>query len=362
MEEVVSVPVLDSQAMLFIQRFKEVENFYQSVWKPRYDQQIQFIKTAIALDKVDEIVDRVWKVRHNGINDVAQGGLGAAVIDSMRQQFEQLTLEIIQDSRPEKYEQLMSRMSGWRDQGLIEKLPKVLLGRAFATLHPATYHTLVAEDKQERVLKWFCEHTGFSSPLGSWAHKATALAKHLGAIEAFDGGEFEHNLFPWFVHEQLGSENDYLTFKSGHKPRPASTFVELPAAQRKIILRHNSLQTYLYGLLFNEYESCGASVGTELATGSGGFADAVVRFSDNRCFLYEIKVSATAADAVRQALGQLLEYAYRKPTFEIEKMFIVAEPLLDVETQQFLQTLNTRFGLTLEYLRLTLPNDDLIDG
>lgn len=94
---------------------------------------------------------------------------------------------------------------------------------------------------------------------------------------------------------------------------------------------------------------------TELPTGTGGFADAVVRRSDSQFDLYEIKVAATAADAVRQAMGQLLEYAYRRGGLEPARLFVVAEPLLDEVTEAFLQRMKEEFGLNLAYFRIRAP-------
>ncbi|MGH8425367.1 MAG: hypothetical protein ACRER3_23920, partial [Pseudomonas fluorescens] len=215
---------------------------------------------------------------------------------------------------------------------------------------------LVVEEKHEQVLPWFCAHTGFSVPNGNWAQKAQALMAHMNLIGAFEGENVLRSMFPWFVFEHLRAADQIIPFIPGHKERPPSAVVDLPATSRQVLLRHNRLQTHLYGLLCDQYGK--QHVKTEHATGSGGYADALVRLSDDRCFLYEIKVVLTAASAVREALGQLLEYAYRPGGFEPERLFIVAEPVLDEITEQFLARLNEEFRFRLEYFQIKLPNDD----
>ncbi|MBK5437351.1 hypothetical protein JFV30_11020 [Pseudomonas sp. TH32] len=344
----------NNDVTMMIDRFMEPKNRYQSSWKPDYRETVDKVKAAINEGRVSDIVDRIWLTPNNGVCNIGQGGLGAESVNVLRDEFKALTLEIAADGSPEKYQQVLLRLTKWRDDKLTKKLPRLLIGRAFATLHPELYHTLVAPHMQDKVSQWLSENTGFSAPEGNWAHKAQALTKHLGSLAIFSDKILERNMFPWFVFEQLCNKKQEVPFKAGHTKRPDEAYYDLSAAQRKVWLRHNKLQTELFRMLDHEFKGL---VGTEQSSGSGGYADALVRFSDNRCFLYEIKVASTAARAVRDALGQLLEYAYRPKGLEPEKMFIVAEPELDPGTNQFIQRLNTEFGLKLQYMRVTLPDD-----
>lgn len=80
-----------------------------------------------------------------------------------------------------------------------------------------------------------------------------------------------------------------------------------------------------------------------------------MRNSEGTCHPYEIKVAETASEIVRQAMGQLLEYAFRKGGLEPTRLFAVGEPLLDTLTRDFVARLNTQFNLNIEYLQVTLP-------
>ena len=96
------------------------------------------------------------------------------------------------------------------------------------------------------------------------------------------------------------------------------------------------------------------AVGTEQATGTGGRADALVRLSGGRCELYEIKPATTAADAVRQAMGQLLEYAYRRGGLQPVSLCVVCDAPLDDITAEFLSRLKSQFALPIEYLQVSV--------
>ncbi|MCU0071280.1 hypothetical protein N8H71_06750 [Pseudomonas koreensis] len=350
------MPLPDAEALMLIEGFKDPANRFQSVWRPHYANTISTIRQALLSGQVADVVDLIWSEGDNGVSNAAQGVLGLPVIHALRAQFEALTHDIAMDGSPESFYRVVTMMEEWRDEKMIPKLPMLLIARAFAAIHPERYPTLVVEEKLEKVLGWFSFHTGLTMPGGNWASKAQALMSHMNLIDTFDGENIFRSMFPWFVYEQLGDANQRVPFTPGHRERPESTIVDLPATSRQVLLRHNRLQTHLYGLLSAQYGR--GFVKTEQATGSGGYADALVRLSDSQCILYEIKVALTAASAVRQAMGQLLEYAFRSGRFEPEKLVIVAEPELDPVTEKFLQRLNDEFRLRLEYLRIELPGDE----
>jgi hypothetical protein len=98
-------------------------------------------------------------------------------------------------------------------------------------------------------------------------------------------------------------------------------------------------------------------VWTEHPTGTGGYADAIVRQPDHSCQLYEIKIAGTASEVVRQAMGQLLEYGFREGGLEPVKLFVVGEPALDDVTRRFLVRLCADFNMDIDYLQVELPHD-----
>jgi hypothetical protein len=93
-------------------------------------------------------------------------------------------------------------------------------------------------------------------------------------------------------------------------------------------------------------------VWTEYPTGTGGFADAIARQPNGTCHLYEIKIATTAAEVVRQAMGQLLEYGFRAKGLEPTKLFAVGEPPLDDVTRCFLGRLGAEFNMPIHYFHI----------
>lgn len=59
------------------------------------------------------------------------------------------------------------------------------------------------------------------------------------------------------------------------------------------MLRHNVVQTELFAQLVKQFGA--DKVWTEYPTGTGGYANAIVRTADGQYLLYEIKIADTAA-------------------------------------------------------------------
>ena len=75
--------------------------------------------------------------------------------------------------------------------------------------------------------------------------------------------------------------------------------------------------------------------------------------SPHRRGLIEIKAHEDARLAIRDALGQLLEYAYFDPVDRNngDELFIVGQGPMTPEAQDFLAYISSRFGLVVTYLR-----------
>jgi hypothetical protein len=154
------------------------------------------------------------------------------------------------------------------------------------------------------------------------------------------------------------------------QPPPADTFLEGqidlppeptakvrgPLAPASIDPQEKRLQRRLMELLRKEF-------GKEKVRCEGGFGpakfDLVVR-DGQRILLIEMKAYADARRAVREALGQILEYTffYPKPpgpTQNVE-LFIVAPALMDEKVSNYLELLRNRFAIPVKYCSFSLAD------
>jgi hypothetical protein len=301
---------VDAEADSFAAGFLQGDAWYQRNWAPRYAATLSSLETALSADRPQDAVDLIWRAADNSISSASRGLLGFDAIDTMRDDLAQVTHDIAADPSPENFALITDRFERWKKEGRINRVPRLLIARAFAGIHPRLYHTTVDAGRHEEAISWFSKHTGFLPPHHSnWAARAQALTAHLERWGKFGDDYLSRNMFPWFVVEQLSARAGVLDGRQGHTPRATEAFASLPPERRKILLRHNQVQTALYERLVADHGH--DRVRTEHPTGTGGFADAVVLLPDSRWQLYEIKIADTADAVVRQAMGQLLEYAFR---------------------------------------------------
>lgn len=351
-DENVGPPALDAEARDFLHGYDDPTNWFRTNWLPRYRITTRVLAENLAADNLGEPFDIIWKTATNDVAGAGQGVLGYDTVEAMRPQLIQVLRDIMEDGSPEQYERLVARFEAWKAQNLLPKVPRLLIARAFAAIHPDRYHTTVDAGSQDHILPWFAQHTGFQVPPShNWAVRAQALTRHLDRLGVFAGDIHVRNIFPWFVLDQRRPTAP----APGYTHRPSAAFADIPAAQRVIALRHNEVQSALFAQLEAQYGL--GTVWTEYPTGTGGFADAYVRCMDGTCYLYEIKIADTATQVVRQAMGQLLEYSYRDGGLEPVQLFAVGEPALDDTTRRFLDRLRAEFRLDIDYLQIELPDE-----
>jgi hypothetical protein len=362
LESLVSRPTFDAEARVFLDGFLAPQNPQFVHWLPRYIQTLSAVRQALDRDAPETIFELIWKQPDNAVSNAGPGILGFAAADQRRDGLIEIIREIHKDGSAANFDVLIERLERWRAAGELPMVPRLLLARAFAAIHPERYHTTVHETKQDHVIPWFVEHTGFVAPNGNWATKASALTTHLERSGVFKGDQQRRNMFPWYVFDQLRDASGRFRFKPGHTQRDEHTQVsERTARVLSLSHRHDIIQNRLY---FQLCELHGANrVATEHPTGTGGRADAVVQLGEQRFALYEIKPAASASDAVRQAIGQLLEYGYRRGGLNPVSLTVVSDAALDPVTREYLQQLEARFGLKLNYLQVAADRGgDLVEA
>ena len=106
---------------------------------------------------------------------------------------------------------------------------------------------------------------------------------------------------------------------------------------------HHEMQQSLYDSLVAAHGP--DKVSCEGITSSGRPADIIVRLLDGY-ELFEIKTALAPRDCVRDALGQLLEYAYWPGSPGFNALWVVGQSQIDSETQKHLDGLRERFRNT----------------
>jgi hypothetical protein len=121
--------------------------------------------------------------------------------------------------------------------------------------------------------------------------------------------------------------------------------------QLDITLRHNELQDALYRRLASQYGE--GNVGTENASGIGTRIDVVVR-RENEYWFYEIKTAQSPRACLREAVGQLLEYAFWPGGQGATRLIVAGETAIDNDGLEYLRRLREHFSLPIEYEQISI--------
>lgn len=160
--------------------------------------------------------------------------------------------------------------------------------------------------------------------------------------------QFDEEILEPFDSDQAIEEADELVFIPGHISRDTSRR-RINTGKKSIHVSqlHNQIQNDLYELLSQRFG--GKSVGTEQLIGSGNRVDVVLNCPDEITF-YEIKTVRDSKLAIRQALPQLMEYAYRPNKNRADKLIVVAPAQITEGDQIYLGLLQDRFSIPITYL------------
>ena len=125
---------------------------------------------------------------------------------------------------------------------------------------------------------------------------------------------------------------------------------------KEIDLVHNQIQEVVYGLLAKAHGK--GSVSCELSTGHGTKIDIAVKVADSHIF-YELKTANTAKECIREALSQLLEYAYYPSNERASKLVVVAPVSLSQDSKSYLDKLRKLFNIPIFYQHFDIERNRL---
>lgn len=114
---------------------------------------------------------------------------------------------------------------------------------------------------------------------------------------------------------------------------------------------HRKLSLVLYENLIAEVGE--HNVACDVPTNFGTYVDIVKKVGDHYV-LYEIKTYNQLRKNIREAIGQLLEYAYWRRDKKVKEIIIVSDRALEKEATEYLNYLKQMFKLPISYLRQTI--------
>ncbi len=169
-----------------------------------------------------------------------------------------------------------------------------------------------------------------------------------GSLTPENGGTAKIEDHEFFSEADDDRPAGKFEFRSGHNTKKTGVTVASASTKPQTsTLLHNEIQNQMYESLVKKHgKGC---VGTEVPTGDGTAIDIVVNTKDF-CWFYEIKTDSSVRVCIRQAIPQLLEYAYwQGDNSRADKLIIVSPKALTPQAAAYLAFLKGQFKLNIYY-------------
>lgn len=122
---------------------------------------------------------------------------------------------------------------------------------------------------------------------------------------------------------------------------------------------HNKLCKHLEAYLAPEYSVLKKNLSIERTLFGGNIADVVLKESNGSYRIIEIKTSNNTRYNIREALGQLIDYAYWYHDCKIVELIIASPSVLSKSHQKYLERVKNAINIKVSYWEY-VPNSDLI--
>ncbi len=113
-------------------------------------------------------------------------------------------------------------------------------------------------------------------------------------------------------------------------------------------IRHSYLQKLLQTELISQFGKENVSIENFF---NGNKIDIVVKYNNDYHF-YEVKTASSAKSCVRQAIGQLFEYAFGNGKMNASNIYVAGEFAIDNETEIYLRSLRNEFKIPIYYRQI----------
>jgi len=148
-----------------------------------------------------------------------------------------------------------------------------------------------------------------------------------------------------------------IKFRKGHHSKYEGKLKIKSVKSHSATLLHNHIQNNVFRILSCKYPS--DEIGTEVPTNTGSID--IVRKRKRDLSFYEIKTTNDIKINIRNAISQLLEYAYWNKIKGVEKLIIVGPNTPTSEAIEYLEILRTKFNIPIYYQYYNVKESILSD-
>lgn len=163
-----------------------------------------------------------------------------------------------------------------------------------------------------------------------------------------------------YIFVEKGNNSDIIEFEQNEdgefnfevKKRKLARTRDYTLESKSINLsvRHTLVQEKLMEILGKKYGNENVSAEHQI----GGKKIDIVLKNGNKYIFYEIKMNGSAKACIRDAIGQLMEYAYWPNKQNADLLVVVGEEEIDSKTETYLKHLNNKYNLPIQYEQISI--------
>ncbi|HUI91139.1 MAG TPA: hypothetical protein VLX68_02725 [Chitinivibrionales bacterium] len=146
------------------------------------------------------------------------------------------------------------------------------------------------------------------------------------------------------------NEDGEFSFEVKKRKLPKNREYTLESKSINLSVRHTLVQEKLMEILCKKFGYENVSAEHQI----GGKKIDIVLKDGNKYVFYEIKMNGSAKACIRDAIGQLMEYAYWPNKQNADSLVVVGEEEIDSKTEVYLKHLNNKYNLPIQYEQISI--------
>lgn len=149
-----------------------------------------------------------------------------------------------------------------------------------------------------------------------------------------------------FSHNHIENQIK-LNFRPGKAKNKSSYTISRKKGKREVKSLHVEILDCLYGKLLEKTNKNNLSV--EKSSVNGKIIDLLEKIEDNKFNFYEVKTSNSGLTNIREAIGQILEYALIDERIIAQTLIIIGPAKLNDNEEKYLRRLKHFLSIKIEY-------------
>lgn len=182
--------------------FQAQPEWYNDSWKPQYRSRVEAIKAIQSGQQTldDETLDWLWREGSNGVCTVSPGHLSKVEYQNNIELLRELAELILQDPGRDTYEHVIERWLEAKRAGAVRQVHRAVINRAFASVAPDRYTTLIRRSHCRLLLDRFARNFELKLPDSKdWIELNRFIKQAMEQAEMSQNTPIDNNILAWLL-------------------------------------------------------------------------------------------------------------------------------------------------------------------